>query len=121
MKLYGSGIKNQPSKDEISRAVVSNSGNKYIQRVLRLEDRDNRGFSFMKKELMQKGFLLLDSSYTQAANPNSMRDFGPNRNVIYNMVPLSDHSSQLSNFTKASDKDFKSALGVYQLGSCENN
>jgi hypothetical protein len=50
----------------------------------------------MKKDLMEKGFLLLGSSYTQAADPNSMRDFGPVRNVIYNMAPLSDNSSDLS-------------------------
>jgi len=53
----------------------------------------------MKKDLMEKGFLLLGSSYTQAADPNSMRDFGPVRNVIYNMTPLSDNSSDLSKLT----------------------
>lgn len=53
----------------------------------------------MKKDFMQKGFLLLGSSYTQAADPNSMRDFGPARNVIYNMAPLSDHSLDLSKLT----------------------
>ena len=67
--------------------------------MVRLEDRDNRGLNFMKKDLVQKGFLLLDSSYTQAANPNSMRDFGPARNVIYNMIPFSDNSSDLSKLT----------------------
>ena len=67
----------------------------------------------MKKDLMQKGFMLLDSSYTQAANPNSMRDFGPIRNVIYNMVPLSDNSSNLSSLTKTSEHYYKSAMGEY--------
>ena len=58
----------------------------------------------MKKDLMEKGFLLLGSSYTQAADPNSMRDFGPVRNVIYNMVPLSDNSSDLSKLTYHSER-----------------
>lgn len=58
----------------------------------------------MKKDLMEKGFLLLGSSYTQAADPNSMRDFGPVRNVIYNMAPLSDKSSDLSKLTYQSER-----------------
>jgi hypothetical protein len=30
---------------------------------------------------------MIDSSYSQAANPNSMRSFGPTKNVVYNFQP----------------------------------
>ena len=36
---------------------------------------------------------MLNSSYTQAGNPNTMRDFGPMRNVLYRMEAASETSS----------------------------
>ena len=50
----------------------------------------------MKKDCINKGYLILDSSYTQAADPNTMRNFGFSRNVIYNIGPISENSSNLT-------------------------
>jgi hypothetical protein len=59
----------------------------YTKKVVRIEERDNRGKDKLRKDLLKDGYLILESSYTQAANPCSMRDFGPTRNVIYNFSP----------------------------------
>ena len=32
-----------------------------------------------------QGFLMLNSSYTTGCDPNTMRDFGPLRNAVYNI------------------------------------
>ena len=40
---------------------------------------------------------MIDSSYVQASDPNTMRTFGPNRNAIYNFnttKPIKDESEQ---------------------------
>ena len=61
------------------------SPRKFTKKVVRLEQRDGRGKNELAQELRQKGIFMLDSSYTYAANPNTMRDFGPQRNAIYNV------------------------------------
>ena len=57
---------------------------------MKLQERDNRGHNVMYNNLLNQGHILLNSSYTQAADPNSMRDFGPARNTIYNFIPNTD-------------------------------
>ena len=59
-----------------------------------MHDRDNRGLTHLPKDLVRDGFLLLNSSYTQANDPNTMRDFGPNRNVVYRFEADSDPSAR---------------------------
>ena len=83
-KVLDSGKK--PSKAERYEACVKPSGKSFVKRVMRHHERDNRGLANMPKEAMRNGFLVLNSSYTQAANPNTMRDFGGPRNVVYNFV-----------------------------------
>ena len=65
----------------------------YNKKVMRVQERDNRGLSHLPKELMQDGFLLIDSSYTQANDPNTMRNQGPSRNVVYNFDARTDPSA----------------------------
>ena len=43
---------------------------------------------------------MLDSSYTCAANPNTMRDFGPFRNTVYKFDARSEVSSVVSKQSK---------------------
>ena len=49
--------------------------------------RDNRGYSNMRNNCADQGYLVLDSTYTQAGNPSSMRNLGFPKNIIYNYVP----------------------------------
>ena len=46
----------------------------------------------MREKAKGEGFLVLDSSYTQAGDPNTMRNFGLPRNIIYNFHPVSELS-----------------------------
>jgi len=46
--------------------------------------------------LAQKGYYMLNSSYLNAANPNTMRCLGASRNVQYNFEPQVDASSASS-------------------------
>ena len=66
----------------------------------------------MRKDLIKDGYMVIDSSYTQAANPNSMRNFGPTRNVIYNFTPVKQgkdsSSSEESTKTRAKTTEKKS-------------
>lgn len=39
---------------------------------------------------------MIDSSYSQAADPNSMRSFGPARNVTYNFQPVDSEATDES-------------------------
>ena len=63
----------------------------------------------MPKEMMQKGYLVINSSYTQAANPCSMRNQGPPRNVIYNFEAQSVTDQTESN-TKRSQPTTKRSI-----------
>lgn len=91
-KLYGSKVK--PTREDRYQAGVTNSGPSFVSRVMRQELRDNRGLGNLRKEMLGKGFIVLDSSYTRAADPNSMRDFGPPRNVVYNMDARSEWTDE---------------------------
>lgn len=51
----------------------------------------------MRKKTIEHGYLLLDSSYTQAANPCTMRDFGYSRNAVYNFTIKSANESDSKN------------------------
>lgn len=73
-----------PGFDEYSR-VSYVSPKKFTKRIIRVEERDNRGPSALASNLRDQGIYMINSSYTHAANPNSMRDFGGIRNVIYNI------------------------------------
>ena len=72
----------------IYKILNSNSKSNYTKKVVRTQQRDNRGMDKMRKDLIKDGYMVLDSSYTQAANPCSMRNNGPARNVIYNFTPV---------------------------------
>ena len=78
----------------------------------------------MKKELIKEGFMVIDSSYTQAADPNSMRNFGPPRNVIYNFSPVSKRKDSSSDESrrrpKTTEKRAKNAL-VYNKTKVRDN
>ena len=63
------------------------SPKKLIKKVVRVEQRNNRGQNNFRNDLKKKGYYMIDSSYSQAANPNSMRSFGPAKNVVYNFQP----------------------------------
>lgn len=112
--LYSS--KKKPTKEDRYTATVGKSGPNFTSSVMRQELRDNRGLANLRKDMLGKGFLLLDSSYTQAANPNSMRDFGPARNVVYNIDAYSQRedeapsgrSSQYSGVHKSANKMLRS-------------
>ena len=60
---------------------------KFVKKLIRCEQRDNRGFEGMRKDLMNNGYYMNTSSYLNASDPNSMRDFGTTRNVVYNFTP----------------------------------
>lgn len=71
----------------------------------------------MRKDLIKDGYLMIDSSYTQAADPNSMRNIGPARNVVYNFTPVkkskeksSSEESRRSRRPKTTEKRSKNAL-----------
>ena len=72
----------------------------------------------MRKDLIKDGYMVIDSSYTQAANPCSMRNFGPTRNVVYNFTPVrkrgkessSSDESLTSKRPKTTEKKSKNAL-----------
>lgn len=78
------------TEDVIDNVLFSPSRKNYTKKVVKLHARDNRGLNIMPKDMMEQGYLVLNSSYTQASNPCSMRDFGPPRNVIYNFPASSD-------------------------------
>ena len=59
----------------------------YTKNVVKIHDRDNRGYGVMRSNLANGGYTLLDSTYTQAGNPSSMRNLGFPKNIIYNFVP----------------------------------
>lgn len=73
-----------PNIETMSRTSYI-SPKKFTKRVVRVEERDNRGYNYLPTELRNQGMYMINSSYTHAANPNTMRDFGPARNVIYNV------------------------------------
>lgn len=62
----------------------------------------------MTKEMREKGYFMINSSYLHAADPNSMRNFGHFRNSIYNFAPESDYDMQSASthttVSKASSK-----------------
>ena len=60
------------------------SPKKLVKKVVRVEQRNNRGQNNFRNDLKKKGYYMIDSSYSQAADPNSMRSFGPIKNVVYN-------------------------------------
>ena len=64
-----------------------------MSRAVKQELRDNRGIGLLKKEMLAKGYLVLDSSYTTGSDPNTMRNFGPNRNAVYNITAMSEPST----------------------------
>ena len=80
----------------------------YAPRVIRTEQRDNRGFGHMPKQMMKDGYIVIGSSYTQAADPNSMRNFGPNRNAVYNYFNPSNHKSSDSETVSIADSQMYS-------------
>ena len=59
----------------------------YSKNVIKIHDRDNRGYGVMRSNCANGGYLLLDSTYTQAGNPSSMRNLGFPKNIIYNFTP----------------------------------
>lgn len=81
------------TEEVIDRVLSSPSRKTFTKKVVRLEERDNRGLNQMPKSLIKQGYIVLNSSYTQAANPSSMRDFGPARNVVYNFPAQSDRNT----------------------------
>jgi len=58
-------------------------------RKMKLEERNLNSMSLTKKSLESRGASMLNSSYTQACDPNTMRNFGPTRNVAYNVETTS--------------------------------
>lgn len=74
----------------IAAHAQGQSKESYVKKVVRIEARDNRGYTIMRNRCADEGFLVVDSSYTQAGNPSSMRNFGFPRNVVYNYEPVSD-------------------------------
>ena len=60
------------------------SDKKFKNRVVRMQDRDNLGKKLLTNSKHQ-GFLMLNSSYTTGCDPNTMRDFGPLRNTVFNI------------------------------------
>ena len=48
----------------------------------------------MREKARGEGFMVLDSSYTQASDPNTMRNFGFPRNIVYNIKPVSELSKK---------------------------
>jgi len=72
--------------------ATGKSPDTYTKKVVRIENRDNRGYTIMREKAKGEGFLVLDSSYTQAGDPNTMRNFGFPRNIIYNFEPVSELS-----------------------------
>lgn len=45
--------------------------------------------------LLETTYYMLDSSYVQGANPNSMRDQGMCRNAVYNLDPCLENPEQV--------------------------
>jgi len=82
-----------PSRAQEYNADTAKTQEEFVKKVVRQEQRDNRGYAEMSKDLKKDGYLLLDSSYTQACNPNTMRNFGPTRNVVYNFEAHTDPTS----------------------------
>ena len=60
------------------------SDKNFKNRVVRMQDRDNLGKKLLTNSKHQ-GFLMLNSSYTTGCDPNTMRDFGPLRNTVFNI------------------------------------
>lgn len=67
------------------RDITYKSPKKFTKTVVRLEERDNRGLNHLPAEQRKQGIYMINSSYLLAADPNSMRSFGPLRNAIYNI------------------------------------
>ena len=95
-------------KSMIAEVTKKPSIRNYVPRVMRTEQRDNRGFGFMPKEMMKDGYIVIGSSYTQAADPNSMRNFGPNRNAVYNYQNYSNQQMSSDTVSNADSQNFVS-------------
>lgn len=78
------------------------TSDEFYRKVMKAQQRDNRGLSHLPKDLLEQGFLMLDSSYTQGADPNTMRDFGGTRNAVYNFEALTDPSARTSEQERSS-------------------
>lgn len=81
--LFREAIKKHvPALDALS-LVSSKTPRRFTRTVVRLEHRDNRGL-LLPKEMRHRGYYMVNSSYMHPGDPNSMRNFGPTRNSVYN-------------------------------------
>lgn len=94
--------------------VAPSSSKKYASKVLKLLVRDTR-INDLKKEMQNKGYFMLDSSYIRPSDPNTMRNLGQARNMVWNYEIGSNYNTTSSAITKSSKatesaRSFKSSV-----------